>query len=347
MKKLIVLGLAGLLSMPVVSMAQKRTTKKSTTSAQRAQQNAAAAAAAEKARQEELARQQEMQKQAEMMQARMDSSLAAPASARPIPPSDVMFKKTVWRAVDLREKQNNPMFSNGKQITKLITEAVKRGELQAYRSDTLNTPITAQEMFTNMTPNETGGGLTEAEKAAGFDTPAAAEDDGWGTPAPKKKATTPAKGKAGATPAPAVAVTTGNELLPNELYKLEIKEDVIFDKKRSRLYHDIQAITLVMPAKYNSLGFEKPIASFKYSDLARVFRAHPDEALWFNAQNDAQHKNLADAFDLWLFSSYITKVSNVNDARLEEQYGAGKKGLLAAQQAMEELIEFEYSLWSY
>ncbi|WP_245964490.1 type IX secretion system ring subunit PorN/GldN [Rufibacter immobilis] len=351
MKKLIVLGLAGLLSIPVVSTAQKRTTKKTTTSAQRAQQNAAAQAAAEKARQEELARQQEMQRQAEVAQARMDSSLAAPASARPIPASDVMFKKTVWRAVDLREKQNRPMFSTGKQITKLITEAVKRGELQAYRSDTLNTPISAQEFFTNLSPTSTGGGgLTEAEKAAGFDQPAAADDgwgndDGWGTPAPKKKAAT--KSTAKATPAPAAAVTTGNELLPNELYKLEIKEDVVFDKKRSRLYHDIQAITLIMPAKYNSLGFEKPIASFKYSDLARVFRAHPDEALWFNQQNDAQHKNLADAFDLWLFSSYITKVSNVNDARLEEVYGTGKKGLLAAQQAMEELIEFEYSLWSY
>ncbi|ALJ01353.1 gliding motility protein GldN [Rufibacter tibetensis] len=279
-----------------------------------------------------------------MAQARMDSSLAAPASARPIPASDVMFKKTVWRAVDLREKQNQPMFSSGRQITKLITEAVKRGELQPYRSDTLNTPIPAQEFFGNMTPAETGGGLTEAEKAAGFEAPTAVEDDGWGTPAPAKKAT-PAK--KGTTPAPAAAVTTGNELLPNELYKLEIKEDVVFDKKRSRLYHDIQAITLVMPAKYNSLGFEKPIASFKYSDLVKVFRAHPEEALWFNSQNDAQHKNLADAFDLWLFSSYITKVSNVNDARLEEQYGGGKKGLLAAQQAMEELIEFEYSLWSY
>ncbi len=234
----------------------------------------------------------------------------------------------------------------------MITDAVRRGELQAYRSDTLNTPISAQEFMTNLTPSSSAaGGLTEAEKAAGFDQPAAADDgwgndDGWGTPAPKKNTAKKTDTKKAAA-APEAAVATGNELLPNELYKLEIKEDAVFDKKRSRLYHDIQAITLIMPAKYNSLGFEKPIASFKYSDLVRVFKAHPDEALWFNAQNDAQHKNLADAFDLWLFSSYITKVSNVNDERLEEVYGAGKKGLLAAQQAMEELIEFEYSLWSY
>ncbi|MBA9076184.1 MULTISPECIES: gliding motility protein GldN [Rufibacter] len=337
MKKLVVLGLAGLLSIPMVGTAQKRTTKKATTTQSKTQSNAAAQAAQEKARQEELARQQEAQKQSEQAQLLMTTSAAANPSARPISPSDVMFKKTVWRAIDLREKQNKPMFSNGKQISKLIVDAVKRGELQAYRSDTLVTPISAQEFLANMTPAESGGGLTEAEKAAGFDAPAA--DDGWGAPAPKKGG----KSTAAAAPAPVVS----NELLPNELYKMELKEDVVFDKKRSRLYHDIQALTLIMPAKYNSLGFEKPIASFKFSDLVRVFRAHPEEAVWFNEQNNSQHKNLADAFDLWLFSSYITKVSNVNDARLDEVYGTGKKGLLAAQQAMEEMIEWEYSLWSY
>ncbi|MGV3540487.1 MAG: gliding motility protein GldN [Rufibacter sp.] len=340
MKKLIVLGLAGLLSIPVVSNAQKRTTTtKKPTTTKSTQTSAAAQAAKEKAQQEELARQQEAQRQSEQAQQLMSSSAAANPSARPIPASDVMFKKTVWRAIDLREKQNKPMFSSGKQISKLIVDAVKRGELQAYRSDTLATPISAQEFIANMTPADAGGGLTAEEKAAGFDAPAAA-DDGWGTPAPKKGT------KAGSTPAPATPVVS-NELLPNELYKMELKEDVVFDKKRSRLYHDIQALTLIMPAKYNSLGFEKPIASFKFSDLVKVFRAHPEEAIWFNEQNNSQHKNLADAFDLWLFSSYITKVSNVNDSRLDELYGTGKKGLLAAQQAMEELIEFEYSLWSY
>ncbi|WP_225986518.1 gliding motility protein GldN [Rufibacter sp. LB8] len=336
MKKLIVLGLVGMLSIPMVGTAQKRTTKKATTTSAKTQQNAAAKAAQEKAAQEELARQQEAQRMSEQAQQLMTTSAAANPSARPIPASDVMYKKTVWRAIDLREKQNRPMFSNGKQISKVIVDAVKRGELQAYRSDTLNTPITVQEFITNMSPSNAVGGLTEAEKQAGFDQPAAA-DDGWGTPAPKGK-----DGK----PAPAAAPIS-NELMANEMYKLELKEDVVFDKKRSRLYHDIQALTLIMPAKYNNLGFEKPIASFKFADLVKVFKAHPEEAIWFNAQNDAQHKNLADAFDLWLFSSYITKVSNVNDARLDEQYGAGKKGLLAAQQAMEELIEFEYSLWSY
>ncbi|QHL89408.1 gliding motility protein GldN [Nibribacter ruber] len=251
-----------------------------------------------------------------------------------------MFKKTVWRLIDLREKQNKPMFSPGKEITKLIVDAVKRGELQPYATDSLNRPITPQEFLTAISPAQGGATvLTEEEKKAGFGTAdAAAADDGWGAPA------APAKGGKTAAAAP---MTASNELFANQLYQLELKEDVVFDKKRSRLYHDIQSLTITVPSKFDPLGIEKTAASFKFSELAKVFKAHPDEAIWFNQQNDAQHKNLADAFDLWLFSSYITKVSNVNNERLDEVYGGGKKGLLAAQQAMEELIEFEYSLWSY
>ncbi|GAA4310805.1 gliding motility protein GldN [Nibribacter koreensis] len=340
MKKLIVLGVAGLLSLPMVSVAQKRTTttKKSTTTQAK---SAAATAAQEKARQEELARQQQEAAASQRSQQLLAKSDSANPSARPIPPSDVMFKKTVWRLIDLREKQNKPMFSPGKEITKLIVEAVKRGELQPYATDSLNRPITAQEFLTAISPAQGGATvLTEEEKKAGFTADAAVADDGWGAPA--KPATK--GGKAAATPAP---MTASNELFANQLYQLELKEDVIFDKKRSRLYHDIQAITITVPSKFDPLGIEKTAASFKFSDLHKVFKAHPDEALWFNQMNDAQHKNLADAFDLWLFSSYITKVSNVGNERLDEVYGSGKKGLLAAQQAMEELIEFEYSLWSY
>ena len=130
---------------------------------------------------------------------------------------------------------------------------------------------------------------------------------------------------------------------------MELKEDMIFDKKRSRMYHDIKTITLLVPSTLaaNQSGIEKPIGTFKYSDLVRVFRANPDKAIWFNPQNDAQHKNLADAFELWLFNSYIVKVSNPNDARLDEVYGGAQQGILASQQAAADLIEYEYNLWSF
>jgi hypothetical protein len=278
---------------------------------------------------------------ATMAQERSTTAASNPSN-RPIPESDIMFKKAVWRAIDLREKQNRPMFSQNREITKVIIDAVKRGELQAYKNDSLATPLTIQEFNQRLTIPEQGGGLTEAEKAAGLTEEV---DDGWGTPvkkAPANTTTTPA-----GSPTTPAATAGGEEYFPKQLHQLELKEEVIFDKKRSRLYHDIKSISIILPASLSAIGIEEEVGTFKFSDLVRVFRAHPDQAIWFNTQNDAQHKNLAEAFELWLFSSYIVKVSNPADARLEDIHGGPRQGLLAAQQVAEELIEYEYNLWSF
>jgi gliding motility associated protien GldN len=253
-------------------------------------------------------------------------------SARPIPESDVLFKKTVWRKIDLREKQNRPLFSENREITKILIDAVKSGELVAYKTDSVNVPLTREEFLANMTAKDMGGGLTEEEIAAGFGQEQD-DDDAWGA--------------ALGTKATQEAGPVSNEYFAKQLYLLELKENVVFDKKRSRMYHDIQTISIKVPSTLNPLGFEQTVGSFKMSDLVKVFRNNPENAIWYNAQNDAQHKNLADAFDLWLFSSYITKISNPNDRDLGSIYGGGRNGLLAAQEALESLIEYEYSLWSY
>jgi len=258
-------------------------------------------------------------------------------SYRPIPNSDIMFRKTILRAIDLREKQNKPMFSEQKEISRVIIDAVKRGELQAYRNDSLTSTFTPAEVTGNMSYAEASAGLSDEEKAAGFSDESV---DDWGSPKTKKGAKSVA-----AKP----AAPPSYEYRYKDLYQMELKEDMIFDKKRSRMYHDIKTITLLVPSTLsaNTSGIEKPIGTFKYSDLVKVFRNNPDKAIWFNSQNDAQHKNLADAFELWLFNSYIVKVSNPNDARLDEIYGGQQQGILASQQAAADLIEYEYNLWSF
>ncbi|MBC6608610.1 gliding motility protein GldN [Hymenobacter sp. BT188] len=263
-------------------------------------------------------------------------------SHRPIPNSDIMFSKTITRAVDLREKQNKPMFSEGKEISKVILEAVKRGEIQAYRNDSLTSTYTPAEVTANMSFAESANELSDEEKAAGFtEADAGANDDGWGAPAARPAAGSSAPATAGAP--------ASYEYRYKDLYQMELKEDMIFDKKRSRMYHDIKTITLLVPSTLssNTSGIEKEIGTFKYSDLVKMFRNNPDKAIWFNPQNDAQHKNLADAFELWLFNSYIVQVSNPSDSRLDEIYGSQQQGILASQQAAADLIEYEYNLWSF
>ena len=295
------------------------------------------------------------------------TTASSTGSHRPIPLSDQMFRKSIWRQVDLREKQNKPMFSEGKEISRVILEAVRRGELQAYKSDSLTTTLTPTEVQSNSSYVDAVDKLSADEVAAGFK-PESGGGDNWGTPAPKKVAAKKVakldaagkpmkdkKGKVIMVNAPAAATVAkapkpaGNEYRPKDIYEMEIKEDMIFDKKRSRMYHDIKSITLLVPSTLvtNTSGIEKPIGTFKYSDLVKVFRANPQNAIWFNAENDAQHKNLADAFELWLFNSYITKVSNAGDSRLDDIYGGAQQGILAAQQTAADLVEYEYNLWSF
>lgn len=300
------------------------------------------------------------------------TTASSTGSHRPIPPSDQMFRKSVWRQVDLREKQNKPMFSEGKEISRIIIDAVKRGELQAYKNDSLTSTFNPQEVSGNMSYADAVDKLSADEIAAGLTPVAAGADDGWGTTTPKKggagtAANTkrqpkigpngkPMKDKKGKVIMETVTIAPPppppppvNEYRYKDLYELEIKEDMIFDKKRSRLYHDIKSITMHVPSTLasNTSGIEKPIATFKYSDLVKVFRNNPQNAIWFNAENDAQHKNLADAFELWLFNSYITKVSNASDSRLDDIYGGAQQGILAAQQTSADLVEYEYNLWSF
>ena len=303
------------------------------------------------------------------------TSTVSTGAIREIPPSDQMFRKTIWRAIDLREKQNRPMFSDGHEISRVIIDAVKRGELQAYKNDSVASTYSPKEMLGNMSyaieapisVDADGGdwGSTPGAKPA---KKAAATDDGWGAPAAapatNRVAKRDASGKimkdrrgktiyttvstvAAAPPPPPPATTA--EYRPKDIYQMELTEEMIFDKKRSRMYHQIKTVSLKLPStlKDNVSGLEKNIATFKYSDLVKVFRNNPQMAIWFNAQNDAQHKNLADAFELWLFNSYITKVSNPSGDDLASQYGSEREGLLAAQQTAADLVEYEYSLWSF
>lgn len=245
-------------------------------------------------------------------------------SVRPIHESDIMYRKTLIRAMDLREKQNKPMFARNREITRLLIDAVKRGDITPYANDSLDggRKLTIDEFLErSQIPSETAE-LTEEEKEI-----ALANGDS------------------------SVLMMGGTEYyFPTDLYQMEIKEDMIFDKQRSRMYYDIHAITIFVPADHpsNIKGIQLPIASFSYKELVEKLFTDNPLAIWYNPQNDSGHKALADAFELRLFSSYIIKVSNPSDAYLVDIYGGDqKKGIMASQWAAFELLEYEHNLWEF
>jgi hypothetical protein len=262
-----------------------------------------------------------------------------PLSLRPIHEENVMYKTTLWRRIDLKEKQNQPLFSKGSEITRHLIDAVKAGLIEAYDNDSLTTKLTLDQFMERLMLKGEGGGLSEEEKAAGF---SAGGDDGWGGDSGGAK---PATGAATASTS-TVDPGAGVEVFPTQLTTLELKEDWIFDKQRSRQYFDILTMKLIIPADQTTLGFDRPICTFKYKELERYFRSNP-KCIWYNAANVAQHKNLADAFELRLFHGKIIKKSNALDNFLDDIYKSPREGLLKSEQLEHELMEFEHNLWEY
>ena len=61
-----------------------------------------------------------------------------PLSLRQVHESYLLWKKTLWRRVDLGEKQNKPFFARNRELSKLIIEGVERGVLIPYLNDSIN-----------------------------------------------------------------------------------------------------------------------------------------------------------------------------------------------------------------
>lgn len=249
-----------------------------------------------------------------------------PNSVYPIHESDIMYQKRVWRTVNLNEKQNRPFMAENKQITKFIFDAVEAGLLQPYMNDSLTTVMSKETWNSNLTI-DSGGGEEES-----FDT--GTTDSGWGDPA--------------TTEEEPVAISGGFQYSFKDTYVLEIQEDLIFDKKRSRMYWDIQSIKVILPAEKNEAGIEKNIGTLRYKDLEKLFRNMPNEAVWFNPQNSRGHLNFADAFNLRLFSSRIIKVANPDNADVYSIYdGPVKRNVMASDWLENQLMEYEHELWEF
>ena len=257
-----------------------------------------------------------------------------PLSLRQVHESYLMWKRTLWRRVDLKEKQNKPFFAMNRELSKIIISAVERGVLIPYRSDSVNdvNVMSRDDFLINIQQENLDAG-DDFEDGGFEDDPfaAAIEDDPFA--------------------ADEEEVETGPIFIPNREFSIfEIKEDLYFDRIHSRIYFDIQSISMYLPSDsfYNLTGVEKPVASFRFIDLYNLFKSMPKEAIWFNDSNIAQHKNLGDAFLLRLFKGIIVKIANADDVRVSELYAKSRKdGIMASFKVEQDLMEWEANLWEY
>ena len=252
------------------------------------------------------------------------SSLQAQDSMKKpeVPEIYKMFAKTMVRRMDLEEKQNRPFFSRNGELPTVLLEAAANGDLKVYRSDScLNvmTDSTLQRMIAYT--------VTEQRPQDPNDPFSALVDE---------------------------EITT---VIPSNLFSIVyIKEDVIFDRNRSRMYWYIHSLTITVPGKpeyvdqYGITGEMSNQMHFKYEEVVDVFRSdkYKDKAIWYNGQSVSSHRNMSDAFELRLFLAPINKVSNNQDLDIRQLYNVLGLEAIMIQQTLEyDLADYEAELWSY
>lgn len=250
-----------------------------------------------------------------------DRELYNPQSVNPVRKDDIMFKKSLWFRLDLRTKVNAPLFANNNEISRLLIDAVKKGVITPYKNDSLNTEMPKEDFLANLRIPLKGND----DDAFEFE-----NEDPWTNGGEEEK-----------------LELGSEEYLPKQLYILEMKKDLIFDKRESRMKDDILAFTLIIPAEQTPTGIDKVLASFSYKELANgLFKNNPN-AIWYNPQNAGAHMNLADAFTLKLPDGMLVKYENPKDNRIMDVYGESKRSLIEAQNAVMQLMEYEALLWEY
>lgn len=157
-------------------------------------------------------------------------------------------------------------------------------------------------------------------------------------------------------------------LRDREVSIIELREDLIFDRNRSKIYWDIHTLTLVIPRGRTPQTeiADLRLANFDFNELYDYFnelyhqskQVGTPEALrayWYNPRNPGYHLSLASALELRLFESKIFRVAQPVDPQVadivrEEWKDDPKEAeriLKNSQRNKYHLVEFEHLLWNF
>jgi len=280
----------------------------------------------------------------------------------PIMEDDVMFRKYVTRRINFKEKQNRGFANRYSHFSRELQDAIKdpnsgiipysagsvieNGEL---KKDATAAFSQAAIDFVKKKAEENASNLADAYDEKGNIKGGIAIPYGdWNIANQLELEALNYLRTLGCDDKIRSQVTTRTEQEAEDAY-LHMVEEVVFDKRRSRMYINIIAFQLVSSCPD---GGPQPGPFIKYQQVDKYFRklyydSKETKGMWFNERNVRRKMCVMDAFELRLFSSRIIKISNAEDKKLDEIYTNKMEELYKSQEAEMELMEFEHNLWEF
>ncbi len=246
--------------------------------------------------------------------------------------SDIMYEKTVWRMLNLREKMNQPLYYP-------VTPIGDRRNLTQLLLDILRDPLPGHQVYAYKP-------LLKYE----FEQPMSIEEI-----MKVIKPDTVREPVFDSTIMDFTLQITGVNISLSKVSRIMIKEKWFFDRRYSTMQVRIIGIC---PMKVEEKEIEDPITyeTRKTGEITQelLFWVYYPEIRYylakqeaFNPNNDAQRISFDDLLNQRRFSSWIYKETNVHEDRAVNEYAKGLDAMFEAERLRYELFEFEHDLWEY
>lgn len=244
-----------------------------------------------------------------------DNEEKAPIALPHVEPEDVIWCKTVWRELVLREKMNLPLYyptlplDGRKSLIMVLLDGIEHSYKTAYDDDELTTPITIEEI------NGKFGASTEVITRRNPDT---GEMD---------------------------TLPVENEIHTDEVKRIQLKELWYFNKRSSKM--EVRIIALCPIREYTKEEadgvLKRELFWVDYGEFRDLF----SKQRVYNFQNDALRLSLDDVFLKRYFSSRIIRETNPYDNRSISSYSTGMDAVLESDRIKDEIFTYEQDLWEY